>query len=102
MDTLQSKEEGTGIDIYNVLMTGQKVKMSFTSLDEARSFRNTLASIKHRQDKTALDVGLLTEEEIATFSTLIEQDEDNKYNVTFSFNPEDKRKKKRYTYTVVE
>ena len=62
--------EATGIEIYNILMAGKKVKLTFPTVYEANKLRNNISTIKYRQDKLAVKLGLFEESDITAFTAV--------------------------------
>lgn len=96
-----SREEGSGLEIYNLLMAGQTVKLTFSSMEEMKKMRNNIAAVKKRQDRVGVDIGLFNEEEISVFSCVITCKEPPNITAVLSFLEEDRRKRK-YTYEIVD
>ena len=94
--TPSRKGEATGVELYELLLAGNSLRLSFPSLLEARAFRNYVATMKTRQDKLYIASGLLTEEEVAILSMEFEGTEEVEVHVVISFRSEKKRKKISY------
>lgn len=55
------------LQLYNLLLAGSKIRMQFGSIQAATALRNSLAVLKHRQDRVALAVGLFETTDTMTF-----------------------------------
>ncbi len=63
----EAEDRGTTLELYNVLLTGAKIKMQFSSIQEASALRAALAVVKHRQDKFAVALDLFQTSDIMKF-----------------------------------
>lgn len=91
----QKKEEGTGVEIYNLLLSGHTLRLTFPDLLAARSFRNYIATVKSRQEKVDIASGLFLEEEVPLLSVDFEKIEPE-VSAVFSFIGERRGKKVVY------
>lgn len=55
-------------EIYNQLLAGETLKLKFYSTEEAVNFRIRLAQFKSRQEKEAVGIGFMMEEEVSSLS----------------------------------
>lgn len=67
----KEKEEATTLELYNLLLAGKKLRLSFPSLPLAEKCRGAIAVLKHRQEKELRKLGLMSEEEVAIFSCTV-------------------------------
>lgn len=90
-------EIATYLDIYNTLLAGKKLRMKFSSAEEAKKFRNTLSSHKSKQDKVLLAIG---EDRDSMHFEWTHTSDDGVMEFLISFHQE--RVKRLFTYEIVE
>lgn len=106
----KEKEEATTLELYNLLLAGKKLRLSFPSLPLAEKCRGAIAVLKHRQEKELRKLGLMSDEEVAIFSctvsSSVEKNEvigESSVTLLLQFlEREEVVAKRKYTYEVVE
>lgn len=57
-------------EIYNLLVAGRTLQIPFDSRDAAETFRTRIHRVKASQELHLLSLGMMTDEEVPTFSFL--------------------------------
>lgn len=92
---------GSAADIYQQLVDGATIQLTFPTLPEAVRLRNSVATIKYRQDKIALEVGLCEKGDLPSLHcTYVSKEPPFPTTITLSLST-DSRKKNLYTYTIL-
>jgi hypothetical protein len=60
-------------EIYSHLFAGKRLRLTFTSAEEAEKFRVRMAQYKAAQDRSMISVGMMSEEERQSLSFQVEQ-----------------------------
>lgn len=87
-------------NIYNLLQAGRKIQMEFASDAEAETLRVRIHKVKAAQESHLLGIGMMTDEEVQTFSfTYIGETPFNK-KYELKFIPQ--RQRKQYNVVILD
>lgn len=97
-------EKGTPLQIYNMLLAGEKLQLSFPTMADARYLRSRISVIKLRQERLLASIGGeyggLSEDEIDVFSCSFTKRDEPDVVVVMHFERKE-RVGKQYLYTIL-